>query len=97
MTRLVAALKENQEDIFRFFEEVYLFGSSLRACKPNDVDIILVYKKENLACVKFEKGRVAKLLASKIGEVSLDFITLNKSELIQTEFLTRVDYEIIKG
>ena len=93
----MTVLKENQEDVFRFFEEVYLFGSSLRTCKPNDIDIILVYKKENLACVKFEKDRVAKLLASKLGDVSFDFTTLNKSELIQTEFLMRVDYQTIKG
>ena len=96
MNKILKALRDRRKDAFGFFEQVYLFGSSLQTDSPNDIDILLIYDEDKSASVKFEKAKVAKLLENKLGDRSIDFTTLNKSELKQTKFLSKVQYKKIK-
>lgn len=97
MTKILWILLNCKDDTFAFFDEVFLFGSSLNVDTPNDVDILLVYAEDRLKQVKSEKAKVAKELAQKLGRYNFDFTVLNRSELQQTSFLMKVQHRKIKG
>ena len=96
MNELIDSLRDLSDEVFDFFERVYLFGSSLYMYEPNDIDIILVYDKNKLERLEYEKARVEKELAGRLGDMGFDFTTLNQSELTQTAFLACVPHVRIK-
>ena len=97
MSQILEALLNIEQDAFGFFDQVFLFGSCLFADVPDDIDILLVYEAASPEQVNFEKGRVEQVLAYKIADYALDFTTLSKSELQQTDFLMKVSHRKIKG
>ena len=97
MNRILEVLLDSQEDGFGFFEQVFLFGSSLCVEVSNDIDILLVYESTSLEEVNLEKSRVEQGLADKFSDSILDITTLSKSELRQTDFLAKVSHRKIKG
>ena len=97
MNRIFEILLDSQEDAFGFFDEVFLFGSSLCVDVSNDIDILLVYESTSLKQVNMEKLRAEQVLVEKFADAILDITTLSKSELRQTDFLARVSHRKIKG
>ena len=97
MNQILDALLNGKDDVFGFFDQVFLFGSSLAADAPNDIDILLVYEGVSPELAHFEKERILRELADILVDYSLDFTTLSKSELRQTEFLTKVPRRQLKG
>ena len=85
------------DDAFCFFDQVVLFGSSLRHSLFNDIDILLVYEAASPVQVNIEKRKVERALAEEFADYTLDITTLSKSELQQTGFLDRVPHRKIKG
>ena len=83
--------------MFLEFEQVYLFGSALKSNTPHDIDILLVYRKEDATKVDEAKARISDSLASEFHDLSLDFTTLNKKELEDTRFLQVVEHRMIKN
>lgn len=97
MNQILDALLNGKDDVFGFFDQVYLFGSSLGADAPNDIDLLLVYEGATPEQVHIEKERIVLVLADIFVDCSLDFTTLSKSELRQTDFLTQVPHLQVKG
>ena len=97
MNKILDVLLNSQSDVFYFFDQVFLFGSSLWTDVPNDIDILLVYEEASPKHVNFEKRRVEQALMYKFADYALDFTTLSKSELQQTQFLMKVPHQKIKG
>ena len=97
MSEILATLLNNQCDTFAYFDQVFLFGSSLWNNAPNDIDILLIYDSSNLDQVNAEKDRIEEILMSKLPDATIDFTTLQKSELRQTAFLTKVPHRKLKG
>ena len=97
MNKVIDVLLNSQSDVFYFFDQVFLFGSSLWADVPNDIDILLVYEEASPKQMNFEKRRVEQALTYKFADYTLDFTTLSKSELQQTQFLMKVPHLKIKG
>lgn len=53
MNNVLDVLLKRRNDDFGFFDQVFLFGSSLWADVPNDIDILLVYESANPEQVNF--------------------------------------------
>ncbi len=88
-------LVEN-ENWFRLFKHVYVFGSSLYSKSPDDIDILLVYEESNISFVHSAQGYIERELSTRIGGMNIDFTTLNETELLQVSFLQIVDHMQIK-
>ena len=97
MNQIIDAMLNIRNDAFGFFDQVFLFGSSLFSDEPHDIDIILVYEACSPERVNFEKGKVEQVLTYKFADYTLDFTTLSISELNQTDFLMKVPHRKIKG
>jgi len=79
----------NKKNIFVFFDEVYLFGSSLgNRQHPNDIDLLLVYKKYSTQ-IQNEKNNIILYLESLL-KIPVDITILSEKELKQTNFLERL-------
>ena len=78
-----------------FFNEVYLFGSSLHETNPNDIDLLLVYEGDVSHIIEEKKGNIFELLVSNTG-IECHFVTLSRTEMRQTEFLNYVINKKIK-
>ena len=86
------------EEVFKFFEEVYLFGSSLYKDAPEDIDLVLVYRTgEELRRVSSEKQKILDLLSVKFCATLIDLTTLSEDELSKTRFLGRINHKQVKG
>ena len=98
MSIVWSCLIEIRDGTFDFFDEVYLFGSSLERNDPEDIDLILVYRRgQDLSEVAAAKQNVVDALCL-MGEGKLiDVTTLSKSELAQSGFLERIRHKPIKG
>ena len=97
MSKALDILLNDQGQVFGFFDQVFLFGSSLWTDTPNDIDILLIYKAAAPERVNIEKDKVEELLAKVFPDCTIDFTTLSKSELQQTNFLTHVVHQKIKA
>ena len=97
MNLILDTLLSIRNGAFGFFDQVVLFGSALRTDVPNDIDILLIYSVAHPARVNIEKAKVERILAYRLPDYTLDFTTLSKSELQQTDFLTKVPHRKIKG
>ncbi len=97
MNKEITELLNTQCDAFGYFAQVFLFGSSLWADVPNDIDILLVYDTTNLEKVNTEKSKIQEILTRKLPHCTLDFTTLSKSELQQTGLLLKVAHMKFKS
>lgn len=97
MNPIYDSLVSIRNEAFGFFDQVALFGSALYTSSPNDIDIVLVYSTARLARVNIEKAKMERVLAYQFPDYTLDFTTLSKSELQQTDFLTKVPHLKVKG
>ena len=97
MSQVINALFDIRNETFGFFDQVVLFGSSLATDSPNDIDILLVYGEMNLEEVQSEKAKVEQALGERFRDYVLDFTTLNKSELQETDFLGKVPHWKLRG
>lgn len=97
MKNALANLLNSQSEVFGFFDQVFLFGSSLWSLDPNDIDILLVYETGNPQQANIEKDKIEMLLTWRLPGYVIDFTTLSKIELEQTDFLSKVMYWKIKG
>jgi len=88
MCRIEKVLRKHRS-IFHFFEEVYLFGSSLDdSIYSNDIDLLLIYKKYSQ---QFEVERkTISLYLEKLLKTDIDLTILSERELVQTKFLERL-------
>lgn len=93
---MIKKILQKENSILNFWEEVYIFGSILTSIQPNDIDILLVYKSENLPQTAIEIEKLRNILSDKLGILDLDFLVLSDLELEQTQFLNKVHYEKIK-
>lgn len=76
-------------NIFHFFDEVYLFGSSLNYSQySNDIDLLLVYKSYSKQ-IESERKIITSTL-EKLFEKYIDIIILSEEELKETKFLERL-------
>lgn len=76
-------------NIFHFFNEVYLFGSSLDDNKySNDIDLLLIYDKYSKQVSNEKRVIISNL--EKLFKKDIDVIILSKAELIETKFLERL-------
>ena len=80
-----------------FFEQAFLFGSSLHSDAANDIDILLVYDEDSLELVRTEKARVKGILVRLLGNICIDFTVLSSAELEQTKFLEKTPHLKLKG
>jgi hypothetical protein len=97
MSKALDILLNDQGQIFGFFDQVFLFGSSLWTDSPNDIDILLIYEPATSERVNIEKDKVEELLAKVFPDCTVDYTTLSISELQQTNFLAHVVHQKIKG
>lgn len=97
MKNVLSNLLISQSDVFGFFDQVFLFGSSLWSNDPNDIDILLVYETGKPQQANIEKDKVERLLTWKLPGYVIDFTTLSKTELEQTDFLSKVIHWKVKG
>ncbi len=84
MKNIYNKISQNK-NIFLFFDEVYLFGSSLTKLTPNDVDLLLIYKWYSPK-IEVKKGEIS-LFLQKLLDIEIDLTILSQNELEQTEFL----------
>lgn len=79
------------QDFFKSFEHIYLFGSVLSdAPFPNDIDLLLVYprfKNELLSDI----NRIKKQ-AKHFFYIPVDITVLSIAELDQTAFLSKIKH-----
>ena len=98
MSIVCTCLLDVRDELFSFFEEVYLFGSSLEKNDPEDIDLILVYKSGRvLSEVVAAKQNVVDALCLKYEGKLIDATTLSEAELAQSGFLERIRHKRIKG
>ncbi len=98
MTLFWSSLLDIRDETFCFFDEVYLFGSSLEENEPEDIDLILVYRRgQDLSEVAVARQKVVDALCKRWEGTLIDLTTLSEAELVQTGFLERIKHERIKG
>lgn len=77
------------------FINVYLFGSVLSGnCIPNDLDILLVYEGDATRVLE-RVSDIKKILEKEIG-LTMDMTVLSREEVIETDFLERINYLKVK-
>ena len=84
-------------DIFNYFKEVYLFGSSLSEKKyANDIDLLVVY--ENYSKQVHDEKKNIIFYLEKLLQKPIDITVLSKNELKQINFLENLEtpYKRIK-
>ena len=97
MSHILETFLEIQNDVFAPFDEVCLFGSSLWTDTPNDIDVLLVYDQGSPHQIAVARHVVARRLEEIFSDHLINFTTLSRSELLQTQFLYNVAHLQIKG
>ena len=98
MSNIWNCLLDIRDGTFDFFDEVYLFGSSLETNDPEDIDLILVYRKgQELSEVSAARQNVVNNLCLKWEGKLIDATTLSEAELVQTGILKRIRHKRIKS
>ncbi len=89
MKKVEETLLKNRK-IFVFFDEVYLFGSSICNHKEsNDIDLLLVYKTYSDEVI-YNKNTIISYL-NRIFKNPIDITILSKNELWETQFLKKLN------
>ena len=76
------------------FSQVYLFGSIIDNCSPNDIDILLIYEDYTLDLI-YKKNRLKDILESEL-EYDLDIVMLSLKEEKELNFLDNLLLKYIK-
>ena len=98
MSNIWSCLLDIRDGTFDFFDEVYLFGSSLKTSDPEDIDLILVYRRgQDLSEVVAARQNVVDTLCLKWEGKLIDATTLSEAELVQTGILERIRHKKIKS
>ena len=98
MTNTEQVLVEKKDTIFRIFDEVYLFGSSLRTESPADIDLLLVYGEgRDLRDVKRDMQLSLGALCSTFEGTIFDLTVMSTSEVQETAILEQIQCKQIKG
>ena len=74
--------------MFKSFDEVYLFGSSLNNILSNDIDLLLIYSVDKDSVVK-DLDKISSVL-SDYFQKPIDITVLSHDELIDCEFLEKI-------
>jgi hypothetical protein len=61
----------------------YIFGSILRRCDPNDIDVLIIYERLN------EPKLIRASLGTLIFPIPLHLLFMTEEEVEETQFLTR--------
>ncbi|MFW2605871.1 DUF6932 family protein [Aliarcobacter butzleri] len=94
MNKYIEVLRE-QIDLFNLFDQVYIFGSTIKGKKcPNDIDILLVYRKYTKK-IKDEKQVISLSLMKKF-KIDIDILLLSEEELKETKFLEKLNRNYMK-
>ena len=81
------------ESLLDVFDEVYLFGSSLRCTVPSDIDVIVVYGDQmELSSVNLGRRRVRSILESKFEGVDIHLTAFGETEFRQAGIAARVSH-----
>lgn len=92
--KIVELIRRNP-DLFSAFINVHLFGSVLSEnCIPNDLDILLVYDGD--ATRVLEQVSDIKMIFEKEIGLTMDMTVLSSEEVIETDFLERINYLKVK-
>ena len=79
---------------FKDFEHVYLFGSILKEDSyPHDIDLLLIYPEYNSNIIGDIK-LLSFVLEREIA-LQLDLTVLSREELVDTQFLNRINHYIV--
>ena len=98
MSIIWSCLLDIRDGTFDFFDEVYLFGSSLEKDDPEDIDLIMVYGRgQDVSEVAAARQKVVDALCLKWEGKLIDVTTLSEAELRRTRFLDRIQHKRIKG
>ena len=85
-----------KDGVFEYFEEAYLFGSSLSHGDPSDVDILLVYSSDRIVEEAVaETDKVVDALSAIFNGCAFDVTTLSRAEFEETRFLDGEPHECI--
>lgn len=94
VNKIVELIRDNS-DLFSFFKSVYLFGSVLNSnIIPNDLDILLVYEGDAMRVLDGVSD-IRMILEKEIG-LYVDLTVLSSEEVIETDFLRRINYLKVK-
>ena len=96
MIPYIGLIYSKRDDLFWFFKQAFLFGSSLYSDTPNDLDLLLVYEDGEVDLAVSEGEKIKEKLAYFLPMISVDLTILSESELVQTEFLSSIDYVALK-
>lgn len=92
--KIVELIRRNSV-LFSAFTNVYLFGSVLSGkCIPNDLDILLVYEGDATKVLE-RVSDIKKIFEKEIG-LTVDMTALSREEVIETDFLERINYLKVK-
>ena len=83
--------------MFGFFKQAFLFGSALYCDTPNDLDILVIYKDGKVKAAIKEGERVKEQIGVFLPMINVDLTIMSESELLQTEFLSSINYITLKG
>lgn len=79
---------KKQLSLFKSFDEVYLFGSSLNSILSNDIDLLLVYSVDKDSVVK-DLDKISSVLFDYFQK-PIDITVLSRDELIDCGFLEKI-------
>lgn len=96
MNSILQLLLTDTFEHFDIFNEVYVFGSVLWSRAPGDLDILLIYETVNLPLVPDAEQRIITEMSDVFPDLPVHLTTLSYSELMSTDFLTRIMFVRIK-
>lgn len=86
--RTVEILNQNM-NLFRVFDHVFLFGSVLKDGKfPRDIDLLLVYSTYRYE-ISEEMNRITAILNRELL-IPIDLLVLSSKELEETDLLKKI-------
>lgn len=87
MNNILIVVKKHLS-LFKSFDEVYLFGSSLKNNFSNDIDLLLVYSVDKNSIVK-DLDKISSVLFDYFQK-PIDITVLSRDELIDCGFLEKI-------
>lgn len=96
MNSFIEVLLDGRDELFEFFEQVFLFGSAIYTDAPNDIDILLVYREDRLEELILQRATLSIALTQRCESYIFHLTILNEAELQETNFLVRVRHIRVK-
>lgn len=94
VNKIIELIRENS-GLFFLFKSAYLFGSVLNNnIIPNDLDILLVYEGDAMRVLDGVSD-VRMIFEKEIG-LYVDLTVLSSEEVVETDFLSRINYLKVK-